>query len=583
MKQLRSLIFVVVNLVVASCQNNSPSNYSSSVQGTSPHSVARAAEDKKSEQNFRDIFATLLTESGVSDKEIAQAVFYTPDKLLVPQTKTGAGKISNLKIIDDHFLSHTPEDVYSHGLCNPPQTKNKVLKPGNRPITLIVFPGFTSEFITFDPFEEVLANQESIFAKKMRPILENLTDSVYQVRDQKNITVKMSEVMRVGSFDRKGLPWVNIIMLTPKLGSLESLGKIRPLMENYARRLHKILHNRRGVDSLGDIYVLGFSRGAAVGLDFLSYMNEKPVGEYPWFQRVKGLVSLGGVLYGAQAPDRALSGDDSPDAKTVKILRKFITDLQSEPPEGLSGQAYAREVAARVSKNMATWTQLIKDLNVAGGDPSQKTKGSILLAQEEALRHQDHFPEKAGILANFETFKSILFDLLTMQCPVQCYFQNIRAFKQILGSFLLGVDELTTATRLRWWDEAKLPPKFRILSITATMPGPPAGNQLSPLLASPYIGYRSPDFVSRLRPGYYSCLDSGAGPLNDSAISVARARYWPQLDSVSGRRHDYLGILGAHHYGLAFPYAVADKNRNPNSFPRALLLGAIGSYLREFP
>jgi hypothetical protein len=571
----------IVLLFLASCLKTPANQDSSQITGGSPHGKDRAAEDKKSEKNFREIFAAFLAETGASQKDIDQAIFYTPDQLLLPPTKTGIGKDANLKIIDEHFRPHTPESAYALGQCIPPQPRE--LKSGKGPVTIIVFPGFTSEFIAVDPFEEVLANQGSLFAKKMVPILANLSDSVYQVRDQKHHTVKMSEVVRVASYDRKGVPWVNLMVLTPKLGSLESLGSIRPLTEIYARRLHKILHNARGVDSLGQIYLLGFSRGAAVGLDFLTHINEQGSQKYPWSKRIRGLVSLGGALYGSQAPDRAISGDNSDDSKTVIILRNFISEIMIEPPSDLTSQAYAKEATVRIGKNMATWSRLIAEMNAIGRDPSQKSTFSKLLAEEEALRHTADIPEKAGIISNFETLKNVLFGLLSMKCSIQCHFQNVKASKQILQSFIDGVDELTTQKRLAWWDEHKLPAHIRLLSIAATMPGPPVNRQLSTLLASPYIGYRSPDFVSRLRPGYYASLETGAGFLNDSAIGVARARYWPQLDSVTGRRHDYLGILGAHHYGIAFPYAVADKNSTPNPFPRSLLLAAIGSYIREYP
>ncbi len=582
MLSVKGFILIILFGTLPSCfKSSSDQPPQSLLQDHGSQAWNRAAQDKVSETNFREIFAALLAESGASSKDISQAIFDTPQALLLPPTQTGVGKAANLNSIDEFYLPHTPEEAYEQGLSNPPQQRS--LKPGKGPVTLIVFPGFTSEFIAFDPFEEVLANQESLFAKKMVPILATITDDVYQVKEQKQVSAKMSELVRVASFDRKGLPWVNIMVLTPKLGSLESIGTVRAGTEIYKRRLHKILHQTRGVNSLGEIYLLGFSRGVVVALDFLKHMSLQPTNNYPWFQRVRGMVSLGGPIYGSHIPDRALSGDHSEDAQTVQILRRFISDIVAEPPSDLKGQAYAQEAARRVSKNMATWTRLIQEINGIGKNSKSKSSAQILMAQEEALRHIDHAPEKAGIIANFDTFKAILFDLLALQCPIQNYFKNIKAFKQILTEFLDGLGELTTENRLRWWNEANLPRHFRLLSLTATMPGPPVNGTLSPLLLSPYIGYRSPDFISRLRPGYYSSLEAGAGALNDSSVSVARGRYWPQLDSVSGRRHDYLGIIGAHHYGMAFPYAVADKNRTPNPFPRAILLAAIGSYLREYP
>ena len=570
-----ALVFVALS----ACQKAPPTDKASTLMGGGLPAGPQA--DRQAEFQFRSLFTSLLAEAGVSREDQLQAIFYTPDELLKPPTRSGAGMAKNLAAIDAHYKNHLPEDLYRLGLCNPPDRRQ--IKSGKGPITLILFPGFTTEFIPFDAFEEVLSDQKSSFARKMVPILEGLSDTVYRVKDQSYQTVKMSEIVRVASYDRKGAPWVNLISLSAKLGSLESLGPLRPLTEIYARRLQKILHNTRGVSDLGEIYLLGFSRGAVAGLDFLSYMSEQPRQQYPWFERVRGLVSLGGSLYGSDGPDHAFSGDNSEDSATKKMIDRLIEGLLPEPPASLSGQAYAAEAARRVHHNMALWTQVMREMKGVGQQPPKPGSAGALLATEESLRQSGDYPEKPGILANFETFKAVLFDLLTMQCPFSCYFQNVRAFKEILSAFIAGGWELTTQKRLEWWANARLPVRYRILSLTATMPGPPVDQKLSPLLASPYTGYRSPDFVSRLRPGYYSQLEYGASYLNDSAMTVARARYWPQLDSVSGRRHDYLGILGAHHYGIAFPYAMADRNRTPNPFPRTTLLAAIGAYLREFP
>ena len=41
--------------------------------------------------------------------------------------------------------------------------------------------------------------------------------------------------------------------------------------------------------------------------------------------------------------------------------------------------------------------------------------------------------------------------------------------------------------------------------------------------------------------------------------------------------HYYLGVLGTHHFGMAFPFMIEDDQGN--TFPRATLLKSIASFI----
>jgi hypothetical protein len=570
----RSMIFLSLWLLKTNCSLEVPTSTTMGTAGKEASQIQK--KDQQSERQFRDLFAFHLREGSRApnkDGTINQSMLLTPPDLLDP--KRAKGFPSTLKQLDQQFAKATPEELFHYTQC---QSVDHQVKPkfGSGPVTIIVFPGFTGEFIPVDPFEEIIADKKSLFAQRATPILDAISDEVYRVGEQKSVPVKLSEVIRVGSYDRNQLAWVNVIMMTSKLGSLESIGKLDASLDIYRRRLSKVFQS---IPKLGKVYILGYSRGSIVGLEFLRYMSTQEK-EYPWINRIEGLIGLGGVFYGSQAADDAMLGHASHSGRTALALQGLMQDLVDQSPAG-SGLNDQLTLVSIVKKNMAVWAKALAEISRIATQKSKVKPNPFL--EEEKLRHLDHRPDAPGIIANFQTIRPLLFELLSMQCPLKCYFQNIRAFKQILRAFLDGLQDLTTAARLEWWANRKLPARFRILSLAATMPGPVKNNQLSPLLLFPNFGYKSPDFTGNQRPSYYDLLQLGAGPLNDAAMTVVRARYWPQLDLVGGRRHDYLGILLGHHYGIGFPVAIAGKSNVSNPFPRAELIAAIASYLKENP
>jgi hypothetical protein len=261
-------------------------------------------------------------------------------------------------------------------------------------------------------------------------------------------------------------------------------------------------------------------------------------------------------------------------------LTQLVGRLEEEP-RGLAGESLNKEVASRVWRNTQAYGAAVKQLATASVPQSQGK--FVQLFAEENLRKSQHAREYPGLFANWDQISALLTKLINTRCPFSCYFKNIRAFKQIITSVLDGAQSMTTSARMEWWKNAGLPRRFRILSLNATMPGPVEDGALSPIMALPHFGYTSPDFIFVQRPSYYVMLENGAGILNDSAVSYTRSRYWPELDPTNGRSYDQLGLLASHHFGIGFHAAITNCFRTPNSFPRAQLIAALGSYLRRYP
>jgi hypothetical protein len=545
-----------------------------------PQSYGSISQEIQQEDRFRSIFNAHLKAAGKSEQAINDAMFLTPETLKEELSNIPKNLNNNnfISAIDQIYSRQDPTQWYLAGKAHLPQDPPIA---GRSPITFIILPGFSSEFINADPFEEILNDSNSKFARTALPVLEKIDDYVFSIKDLKQNPVKLSEVVRVGSKDdSRGNSMVNLIMLSPRIGSLESIGTLESTVQIYQRRLNHIFSK---VGGLGTVYLLGYSRGAIVGLELLratDLMHRRDGKSFPWIDRIHGLVSLGGVLYGSELADHAFKDQASVQSKMRQSLQNLVSELK-EGPSNLCSTLFNPEFRSIAAHNINVYTNAIRAMMTTSYEP---TRGKIgLLIAEEKLRHMSYGRTYPGIFANFDQVQKLLFEIINIKSPVACYSDNVKAFKKIVSSVIEGANTLTTDARLKWWQSAQLNKKFRILSLSGTMPGPVNNQKLSPIISLPYYGYQSPDFIFVQRPSYYVMLENGASNLNDSAVTAHRSRYWPQLDPVQGRSYDQLGILGSHHFGIAFHMAISDCKGTPNFFPRTEMVSALASYLRQYP
>jgi hypothetical protein len=167
-----------------------------------------------------------------------------------------------------------------------------------------------------------------------------------------------------------------------------------------------------------------------------------------------------------------------------------------------------------------------------------------------------------------------------MKNLVARYNENILAFKQLVEALVLGVHTLTPASRDEWWRTHELPKDLVLFSITGTMPDAYLHDFVSPLWRFEGFGTKTPDYNVTLRAGYYDALASENTMINDSQVSHFSARYWEQMYPEHRYTHYYLGTLGTHHWGFAFPFAIkGDTKIGSNAFPRATMLKSIASFI----
>lgn len=373
----------------------------------------------------------------------------------------------------------------------------------------------------------------------------------------------------------------NVIVLTAECGSLETLGSLESNVEVYKRRLEKTFDV---IDEDTDIYLVGYSRGLAVALDLVSTLHEeRKTGQISsasraWFDKLKGVVGLGGVFYGAKFAEHVLNGEAGVTSDLVTLMRDSFEELQTVPD-----QAGRKEKSRIVSHNITVRSKLLKQIlkaergEEAVGRPFLKTDLQDVFAKERRFRmrsHQFSSPNASGIFALVNNFFRNTFQLRSY---ASSYNTHILARKKLISAVIEGVQVLTPESRDAWWLTHELPKDLLIFSLTGTMPDSFLNDFYSPLWSFEGYGPKSSDYNIALRSSYYDVTVNENTQINDSQVSHFASRYWEQMYPGHRYKHYYLGVLGTHHWGMAFPFMIEDDRGN--TFPRAILLKSVASFI----
>lgn len=530
--------------------------------------------ERDSDKIFRDLFAWHLNREGFSQASISRAVFLTPEKFhQVPDTKNPTQFAAAMK---EHFKDTVPSDWYQWGLDNPASLRQPVAP--KKPVTVVVIPGIFGEFIKTFPFHEIVTNQQSAFFQKWNPAISKIQDEVYSLADLKVIPKPMSDLIKFGSYDIEGKPWVNVIVLQARLGSLETLGGLDTVLPAYMRRLNKIFNV---IKDDSDLYILGYSRGGPVALELIARSVVRP-DQQIWASKIKGTIGLGSVVYGTAVADEALDDPTSQNGKAIAILRNLVNQLQDRPTEG-GGMPSRLNETKIVAQNTLAWQAALKqflDLNV--GAKSQSGLSVVeVFNQEAALRSQNESLQAPDFQGNLKYVFDFGTDLFKLDCPLACYFDNVKGFKILITKVIEGLGTLTVKSRMEWWQKTDFPQNIRMLSITGTMPDRIKNGELSPLFFSPFYGKGTVDFNKILRPAFYGNAAVDGTEINDSQVNNFNARYWPSMFPNRLNKSYYLGSMGTHHWGFSFPTAIENANGEINVFPRSALMAAIGSFIYQ--
>jgi dienelactone hydrolase len=389
---------------------------------------------------------------------------------------------------------------------------------------------------------------------------------VYRLKTLSKEPASISEVIDVSSLDdASGKAFVTLSYLRPAQGSLETLGSVQDSTSTYLPRID------RWFELMGrpkNVVVMGYSRGAIVALDLVAKAALKPEA-HPFVRNVKAVTSLAGVLYGSQLADAA-GQQGNPTGDVIHEMADLAAHLHS-----CDSRLSLVDGAKNRSENTARWV-------------GTTAKVSYLLSKlpKHAQMDLELIETASADLGRVaQMAKRVAFDeVLRLDKPVSDYCGNVLRFKQIVQQVVSGANSLSTSDRLNWWRTNIIPANVQLVALTATMvDGTSAGTPPSALLRDPVVyDGRSMDFKS-LRASFYDLYAASGTDLNDSQVSLGRARFYPELFSVMNpaqpKLHStFLGTVGSHHWGLAFPRAIPTRDGlSGNPFPRTVLLRAIAT------
>lgn len=528
-------------------------------------------------KEFRDDFYTYLARDGVSEAKAKKLVYLTPPQVIrPPNVRPGAGDDA-VGPYDRFFSAVRPSTLYDYGVSQPMRPVADIESTFARsgPIHVILLPGIFGEFIEDRPFEELLSRQGSSAARAWKTIAARARGtaqgkvSAYRLSSLRHEDVPIDEAIDVASIDdASGAPLVTLAFMRPKAGSLETLGSLDDSTQTYLPRIDRYTALMGRPKNL---VIMGYSRGAPVALDVVA-SAAKARGAHPWVDDVAGVASLAGVLYGTGLADATKAPGNGTGAMIQEIADLAAHLRSCDPARPLHEAAWAR------SENTARWTGSI---------------AKIAWLMSRLPKHPEIDAERiASATADLGRFakliQRIVFDdALNLDDPLGDYCGNIERFKKMVTMTLRGVDSLTTASRLAWWRTHVLPPGTRVFSVTATMGDATRGGHAWPLATDAEVNdTRSVDFKS-LRTNFYDLFDASGLDLNDSQVTLPRARIWPELHPVLNPgqapiKAYFMGTLGTHHWGLAFPRAIPTQDGlRGNPFPRTALMQAMGTFVSQ--
>lgn len=541
-----------------------------------------ADTDAESQELFRTIFAKNLRRACpagyCTPQEISRAVYRVPERLLMEPTS--ADPLGELR---KRVEGELPSQQFEHGAANPPTAFHLADIPPGRPVTLVIIPGIWGEFIEQLPFQETF-EQGGTFGKRWRNVLARETDTVYSLQNDAQEPHSLAELVPVASIDGPtGSPQTNLLLLRALRGSLETLGTLDDNAQVYLRRLSKVFDLIPDSDTR-DIYFVGYSRGLAVSLELLLKARANP-STYPWGQRVRGVVGLGGVYFGSETAEDVFYSANSTEHKLLGILNDLAADLETGPadasPAGF-GSFWNILTAgdAPVWGNTRAWARAARRIAEIAAQNAFSPQDPGLAYELKHTAMTGAKPDTDGMLS---LMQKIAFDTLKLHRPVARYVNNVKAFKSFVTESTEGIETLTVTSRRSWWSTHTLPADVKLFSLTGTMPDASSEQRgASPLFDFPGYGTDTADFKLTLRSAFYGLAKVSGTQLNDSQVTQYSSRYWrgvaARLNPAAPKlRHHFLGTVGTHHWGMAFPFAFQDGKGN--SFPRTELIRSIGEFI----
>lgn len=508
---------------------------------------------------FRTIFYRVL---GSDSKHEYFRMSLVPDKTFIEAPQ------SSFKDLNEYFREKTPEKFYKYSTTIPP-VQNTLTKglgkiTGNQDSpTLIIMPGFSSEFSYSSAFAEAVENEKSSFFRYVKSRIQQsgkMYDQRYSLNVLGEVKVPLEEVVRFGSIDdENGRPLVKVIFLFPELGSLETFGRLEDLFPIYKRRLDKFFEL---IGPQKNIYISGHSRGAAAALDFIanSYKgNNLQKKSAHWMKGVKGFVGINGALYGSHYAEAYFTRKSGPHSFRVNFAQMKSLEEDISIPNSIT------------NRNIVLGNLIDMGIDIMFRSDTEKEEIPF------------NFPDiSVGLKRYTDVREMFAADAVLFEYP-----NHIKRVKKFARAFEESIRNLRHTQRLSWWRNHELPTHLKYYTFAATLPGPIKKEHESPwrlsLLQAPSLGRHNLEYLL-FRRFYYEYYEQSRISLNDGLVGFHESTIWPRLhQKMNPRQKPYLsqilGLYTTHHTAMVYGLLTTDDYEDRNPFPRRAFLAALGHFL----
>eukprot|EP00727_Mastigamoeba_balamuthi_P009505 m51a1_g5177 hypothetical protein (531) ;mRNA; r:156096-158114 len=503
--------------------------------------------------HFRSIFTEHLHRNSpwLTGSSFHQSLLFPTPKLVA------ARQLGDLSAVDAAFAEVKPSDCQRVEAGMPVANGPDPMAPlaarraaGKAPVTIISLNGMAGEFVPHTSLSAAY-NASSALALEFKRLLGNsekpVTDTVWDNFALADIEVPLEKLIQVGSVDAPdGTVLYNVVLFVQREMSLESLMHYEFVVPRIISRITKFLDL---VGSRVDDFVLvGFSRGS---IDAMHIMSQHA--SLPWGSRIRGVITLDGVVLGSAFADCAFN------------------EVRSNPPslcENLqSGMAWIELLAdglvpdmTHVIQNTALITSVSTGVGVA--------LSNVPIPWELINTHLD-YPD--AIKTWDQMVKKILFDFNVMH-PILGYEENILKLRNLARAFVTCVRILTTKGRTEWWANHTVPTDRLYASFTGTMDD-----------KSHTVPEMHPDQYA-MRFLYHITADASGQELVDGPVATSRQMILPNVHrSLNPSQGPYeahwLGLFHTTHAGAVLDYMFPCPDNWVDPFPRKTLVDSFATWI----
>eukprot|EP00127_Corallochytrium_limacisporum_P002479 Clim_evm36s128 gene=Clim_evmTU36s128 len=550
---------------------------------------------------FRSMFNAIWKRDGDKDemeKGDARDLFMLPNdayKTMWRQSnKVGAdGDSVTLAAFDETLRGVQPSELYeaSHQEKIEPFEGDPLdgLRARKEPLTLFLFSGLGHEMILQAPYEDIFSNPNAAFKAQWEEMVKDhidqgdLWDFTHSLQKLGTKRVALDEWCRVTSLDDPDEPsrvLVRLILIRSQIGSVESMGCNRDSGIQYCRRINKICRLLGKVPD--DMIFIGYSRGLPLALNMAVIANEENQKDwYPWHKNLRGIVSLGGPIYGSEMGDAAQKDESEPINHVLRTLEQLLQDLDygdDDVAEGKGG--FGAHTYGAVKGTVVNTAAIAKAA-------ARLSRAPVKI--EENFLNEGFTASSIPHVTPFMTMiNQLFFQNFNASAPIAEYYKNMRRWKVLGNRILETAWNLSTEGSEDFWKKYTVPENYLYFSVIGTMGDAVTESSVIPEMTHNQTCYdaKSSDYlVSRLQ--WYDLKRFAKNmPLNDACVTVNRATFWgPAIQqSLNPKQKPYKSHLvclaNVNHFGMGMQYAVQDSSAG-SPFPRLAFLFALSAFINQ--